>query len=43
MDKDDVVHIQNGILLNHKKEWIWVSSDEEVEPRACYTDEVSQK
>ena len=21
MDKEDVVHIHNGILLNHKKEW----------------------
>ena len=21
MDKEDVVHICNGILLNHKKEW----------------------
>ena len=21
MDKQDVVHIYNGILLNHKKEW----------------------
>ena len=21
MDKEDVVHIYNGILLNHKKEW----------------------
>ena len=21
MDKEDVVHIQNGILLSHKKEW----------------------
>ena len=22
MDKEDVVHKYNGILLNHKKEWI---------------------
>ena len=21
MDKEDVVHIYNGVLLNHKKEW----------------------
>jgi len=21
MDKEDVIHIHNGILLNHKKEW----------------------
>ena len=21
MDKEDVVHIYNGILFNHKKEW----------------------
>ena len=24
MDKEDVVHIYNGILLSHKKEWNWV-------------------
>ena len=32
-----VVHIYNGILLNHKKEQIWVSSNEVDEPRAYYT------
>ena len=21
MDKDDVVHVYNGVLLSHKKEW----------------------
>ena len=26
MDKGDVVHIHNGILLSHKKEWSWVIS-----------------
>ena len=26
MDKEDVVHIYNGILLSHKKEWNWVIS-----------------
>ena len=24
MDKEDVVHIYNGILVSHKKEWNWV-------------------
>ena len=38
MDKEDVVHIYSGILLSHKKEWIWVSSSEVDETRACYTD-----
>ena len=28
-----MVHIHNGILLSHKKELNWVSSDEMDEPR----------
>ena len=36
--KEAVVHIHNGILLNHKKECIWVSSDEVDEPRTYYTE-----
>ena len=35
--KEVVVHIYNGILLSHKKECIWVTSDEVDEPRAYYT------
>ena len=31
------IDIYNGILLGHKKEWIWVSCSETDEPRACYT------
>ena len=38
-----MVHTYNGILLSYKKEWIWVSSSEVDEPRACYTEWVSQK
>ena len=38
MDKEVVVHIHNGILLSHKKECIWVSSDEMDEPRTYYTE-----
>ena len=38
MDKEDVVHIHNGILLSHKKECICVSSNEVDEPRAYYTE-----
>ena len=44
MDKEAMVymcvytHIHNGILLNHKKEHVWVSSNEVDEPRAYYTD-----
>ena len=30
--------IYTGILLSHKKEWIWVSSSEVDETRACYTE-----
>ena len=36
-DKEVVVHIHNGILLSHKKEHIWVRSDEVDEPRT-YTE-----
>ena len=30
-----MVHLYNGILLSHKKEWIWVSWTELDESRAC--------
>ena len=33
-----MVHIHNGILLSHKKECIWVCSNEGDEPRAYYTE-----
>ena len=32
-----MVHIHNGILPSHKKEHIWVSSNEVDEPRDYYT------
>ena len=38
MDKEAVEHIYNGILLSHKKGYIWVSSNEVDEPRAYYTE-----
>jgi len=38
MDKEDVVHIYNGTLFIHIKEWIWVSCREVDEPRVCYTE-----
>ena len=38
MDEEVVVHTYKGILLNHKKEHIWVSSNEMDEPRAYYTE-----
>ena len=37
-DKADVVHIHNGILLSHEKEWIWISWTQVDEPRTCYTE-----
>ena len=43
MDNEVVVHSHNGILPSHKKEYIWVSSNEVGEPRDYYTNEVSQK
>ena len=36
MDKEAVVY--TGILLSHKKECIWVSSNEVDEPTAYYTE-----
>ena len=41
MDKEIVVQMNNGILLSHKKERIWVSFDEVDEP--IIQSEVSQK
>ena len=38
MDKETVVHIYNGILLSHKKEHMWDSSNEEDESREYCTD-----
>ena len=37
MDKV-VLNIYNGILLSHKKEYIWVGSNEVDELRAYYTE-----
>ena len=37
IDKDDIVHTYNGILLSHEKECIWVSSNEVDEFGAYYT------
>ena len=38
MDKEVMVYIHNGILLSHKKDHIWVSSNEVGEPRAYLTE-----
>ena len=38
MDREVAVHIHNGILFSHKKEHIWVSSNDVGEPRAYYTE-----
>ena len=38
MDKEVVVYIHNGILHSHKKEHIWVSSDEVDESKTYYTE-----
>ena len=43
MDKEVVVHKHNGILLSHKKEHIWISSDEVDEPSTYIQSEMSQK
>ena len=36
MDKEDVVHIYNGMLFSHRKERIWVGSNEVGEPRTFF-------
>ena len=38
MDKEDVVHIYNGMLLSYKKELYWVISRDEDGPRVCHTE-----
>ena len=38
MDKKDLVHIHNGVLLSHLKEYIWISSNEVDETGAYYTE-----
>ena len=43
MDKEDVLRIYNEILLNHKKEWIWVSGSEVMKLEPVIQSEVSQK
>ena len=34
-----VVHTHHGILLSHKREFIWLCSKEVDEPRAYYTEQ----
>ena len=38
MDKEDVAHIYNGILLSHKKKQNWVICSEMDGPRVCHTE-----
>ena len=38
MNKEAVVHTYNGILLSHKKERIWICSNEVDEIKAYYTE-----
>ena len=38
MDKEDVAHIYNGILVSHKKERNWVICSEVDGPRDCHTE-----
>ena len=43
MDKEDVVHIYNGILLSHKKERNWVIVEMWMDLETVIQSEVSQK
>ena len=38
MDKENVVHIYNGILLKHRKEQNWVICRDVDGPRVCHTE-----
>ena len=38
MDKEDVVHIYNGILFSHKKEWNSAICRDVDRPKDCHTD-----
>ena len=37
MDKEDVAHIYNGLLLSHKKKQNWVICSDVDGPRDCHT------
>ena len=43
MDKEVVVHIYNGILLNHKKERNWIFVETWMDLESVIQSEVSQK
>ena len=38
MDKEDVVHLNNGILLSHKREWNNAICSNMDGPRDCHTE-----
>ena len=38
MDKEDVAHIYNGILLSHKNKRNWVICNRVDGPRVCHTE-----
>ena len=38
MDKDDVAHVYNGVVLSHKKKRHWVICSEVDGPRVCHTE-----
>ena len=39
MGKEAMIYVFNGILFSHKKEYIWLSSNEMDEPRAYFTEQ----
>ena len=43
MDKEDVAHIYNGILLSHKKEQNWLFAVRWTDLESVIQSEVSQK
>ena len=43
VDKEDMVHMYNGLLLRHKKKQCFAIHRDMNGPRGDHTDEVSQK
>ena len=43
MDKENMLHLYNGILFSHKKEWNWVICWDMYGPKDSLTNEASHK
>ena len=43
MDKEDAVHLYNGILLSHKKEQNWIICRDVDGPRGCHSEGIKSE